>query len=110
MKTRLTENDLARIVRRVINEQKTVADQSTIDSYNNFKKEIKKLTGIDSSLASKVSLALFGLSCGQTPKGYGCSSTGEDFETRLKNYDKVVTDNSLNLPSSSIIKLFKQIV
>ena len=113
---RLTERDLSRIVKRVINEQKTVADQSVVNSYKNFKNNIVELTGISGELGKKVSLILFGLST-----GYGVIddagttkltfySTGEDLETRLKKYDEIVTKNSLNLPSSSIIKLFKQIV
>ena len=40
MRRRLTERDLTRIVRRVINEQKTVADQSVVNSYKNFKNNI----------------------------------------------------------------------
>ena len=115
MKNRLTERDLSRIVRRVINEQKTEADQSIVNSYKNFRKEIKNLTGISSELAKKVSLTLFGLKPVDRAIGNGeirlvWYSSGEDLETRLKKYDKVVTENSLNLPLSPIIKLFKQIV
>jgi hypothetical protein len=118
MRTRITERDLSRIVRRVIKEQETtndtqtnVADPTTVTQMRNFNTNLQKLTGIDSKVTFNVSKILFGLYYILDPNTQMIwKSYNQDLETRLKNYDRFVTKNSLTLPSSDMIKLFKEIV
>ena len=105
MRNRLTERDLSRIVRRVVNEEVNSQQPELTGKIKNFKNELMRISGIREYIADNLCKVLFGVYW----DGNAYVSKGEDLETRLKNYDKFVTTNSLPLPSSSIIKLFKQL-